>query len=164
MGIDAARWAQSRREPMDELRTTVRTLLKQKSGEIWTIAPEACVYDAIKLMAEKRIGSVLVMDAGRLVGILSERDYARKVVLQDKSSKTTAVREIMTAPVVSVSMDNTVGECMRIITEKRIRHLPVVEEGAIAGIVSIGDLVNWVINEQQQTIRHLEAYITGVAA
>jgi CBS domain-containing protein len=164
MGIDAAILPQGRREPPDELRATVRTLLKQKSGEIWTIAPEACVYDAIKLMAEKRIGSVLVMDAGRLVGILSERDYARKVVLQDKSSKTTAVQEIMTAPVVSVSMDNTVGECMRIITEKRIRHLPVIEEDAVAGIVSIGDLVNWVINEQQQTIRHLEAYITGVAA
>ena len=164
MGMNAAAWSQSAREPLGELRTTVRTLLKQKGGEIWTIAPEACVYEAIKLMAEKRIGAVLVMDAGRLVGILSERDYARKVVLQDKSSKTTAVREIMSAPVMSVSMDNTVGECMRIITEKRIRHLPVIEEGEIAGIVSIGDLVNWVINEQQQTIRHLEAYITGEAA
>ena len=164
MGIDAAILPLNRREPPDELRATVRTLLKQKSGEIWTIAPEACVYEAIKLMAEKRIGSVLVMEEGRLVGILSERDYARKVVLQDKSSKTTAVREIMTAPVMSVSMDNTVGECMRIITEKRIRHLPVIEEDAVAGIVSIGDLVNWVITEQQQTIRHLEAYITGVAA
>lgn len=164
MGIDAAILPLSRREPTDELRASVRTLLKQKSGEIWTIAPEACVYEAIKLMADKRIGSVLVMDAGRLLGIISERDYARKVVLQDKSSKTTAVREIMTAPVMSVSMDNTVGECMRIITEKRIRHLPVMEEDAVAGIVSIGDLVNWVINEQQQTIRHLEAYITGVAA
>ena len=159
MGIDAAN-----REPLGELRTTVRTLLKQKSGEIWTIAPDASVYEAIKLMAEKRIGAVLVTDGGRLEGILSERDYARKVVLQDKSSKSTAVREIMTAPVVSVSMDNTVGECMRMITEKRIRHLPVMVEGAIAGIVSIGDLVNWIITEQQQTIRHLEAYITGVAA
>lgn len=159
MGIDAAN-----KGPLDELRTTVRTLLKQKGGEIWTIAPDASVYEAIKLMAEKRIGSVLVMDAGRLVGILSERDYARKVVLQDKSSKSTAVREIMTAPVTTVSMDNTVSECMHMITEQRIRHLPVMEEGKVAGIVSIGDLVNWVINEQQQTIRHLEAYITGVAA
>jgi CBS domain-containing protein len=159
MGIEAAN-----REPLGELRTTVRTLLKQKSGEIWTIAPNASVYEAIKLMAEKRIGAVLVTDGGRLEGILSERDYARKVVLQDKSSKSTAVREIMTAPVVFVSMDNTVGECMRMITEKRIRHLPVMVEGAIAGIVSIGDLVNWIITEQQQTIRHLEAYITGVAA
>ena len=159
MGIDAAS-----KEPLSELRTTVRTLLKQKSAEIWTIAPDASVYEAIELMAEKRIGAVLVTAEGRLEGILSERDYARKVVLQDKSSKSTAVREIMTAPVMFVSMDNTVGECMRIITEKRIRHLPVMEEGVIAGIVSIGDLVNWVITEQQQTIRHLEAYITGVAA
>jgi CBS domain-containing protein len=159
MGIDAAN-----REPLGELRTTVRTLLKQKSEEIWTIAPTASVYDAIKLMAEKRIGAVLVTEGSELVGILSERDYARKVVLQDKSSKTTAVREIMTAPVTTVSLQHTVSECMHTITEQRIRHLPVMEEGAIAGIVSIGDLVNWVINEQQQTIRHLEAYITGVAA
>lgn len=149
---------------MSELDTTVGTLLKRKTAEIWTTPPTASVYEAIKLMADKRIGSLLVTDRGRLLGIISERDYARKVVLQDRSSKDTAVSEIMTSPVTFVSLQHTISDCMRIITEKRIRHLPVMEDGAVVGIVSIGDLVNWIINEQQETIRHLEAYITGVAA
>lgn len=149
---------------MSELDTTVGTLLKRKTAEIWTTPPTASVYEAIKLMADKRIGSLLVTDRGRLLGIISERDYARKVVLQDRSSKDTAVSEIMTSPVTFVSLQHTISDCMRIITEKRIRHLPVMESGTVVGIVSIGDLVNWIINEQQETIRHLEAYITGVAA
>lgn len=149
---------------MSELGATVGKLLKQKTGGVWSVSPTASVYDAIKLMAEKRIGAVLVTENGKLVGILSERDYARKIVLQERSSKDTAVSAIMTRPVTVVSRDHTVSDCMRIITEKRIRHLPVVEDGKIVGIVSIGDLVNWIITEQQETIRHLETYITGAAA
>lgn len=149
---------------MSELGATVGTLLRQKKGEVSSVSPAASVYDAIRLMAEKGIGSVLVTDAGRLVGIVSERDYARKIALQDRSSKATKVVEIMTAPVTFVSREHTVSDCMRIMTDERVRHLPVIEGGEIAGIVSIGDLVNWIINEQQETIRHLEAYITGVAA
>lgn len=149
---------------MSELGATVGMLLRQKKADVWSVSPTATVYDAIRLMAEKGIGSVLVTDGSRLVGILSERDYARKIALQDRSSKATKVSEIMTTPVTFVSREHTVSDCMRIMTEKRVRHLPVVDDGAIAGIVSIGDLVNWIITEQQQTIRHLEAYITGVAA
>lgn len=149
---------------MSQLETTIGPLLKQKAGEVWSIFPGASVYDAIKLMAEKRVGSLLVTEQGRLVGIISERDYARKIILQERSSKTTAVAEIMSSPVTFVSLQHTISDCMRIITEKRIRHLPVLENDTILGIVSIGDLVNWIINEQQETIRHLETYITGVAA
>jgi len=149
---------------MSQLETTIGPLLKRKATEVWSISPHTSVYDAIKLMADKRVGALLVTDQGRLVGIISERDYARKIILQEKSSKTTRVYEIMTTPVTFVSMQHTVSDCMRIITEKRIRHLPVIEDDTIVGIVSIGDLVNWIISEQQETIRHLEAYITGVAA
>ncbi|MFZ0662021.1 MAG: CBS domain-containing protein [Acidobacteriaceae bacterium] len=146
---------------MSELGATIGILLKRKTGEVWSISPAASVYEAIKLMADKRIGAVLVTEKHELVGILSERDYARKIVLQEKSSKDTAVSEIMTAPVTFVSPQHTVGDCMRVITDKRIRHLPVLQDGAIVGLISIGDLVNWIITEQQETIRHLEAYITG---
>lgn len=149
---------------MSEMRASVGMLLRHKAGEVWSVSPADTVYEAIRLMAEKGIGSVLVTDGDHLVGILSERDYARKIALQDRSSKATKVSEIMTAPVTFVSRRHTVSDCMRIMTEERVRHLPVVEDGAIAGIVSIGDLVNWIITEQQQMIRHLEAYITGVAA
>lgn len=149
---------------MSELGATVGTLLRQKQGEVCSVSPADSVYDAIRLMAEKGIGSVLVTDGRRLVGILSERDYARKIALHERSSKETKVAEIMTAPVTFVSREHTVSDCMQIMTEERIRHLPVVDDGAIVGVVSIGDLVNWIITEQRQTIRHLEAYITGVAA
>lgn len=149
---------------MNELDTTIGPLLKRKTGQVWSTSPTTSVYEAIKLMAEKRVGALLVTDQNRLVGIISERDYARKIILQEKSSMTTVVAEIMTAPVIFVSLQHSISDCMRVITEKRIRHLPVLEGGQIVGIISIGDLVNWIITEQQETIRHLEAFITGMAA
>lgn len=145
---------------MSELTTTVGTVLRQKAGEIWSTTPDASVYEAIVIMAERQVGALFVMEHGSLVGIISERDYARKVILQERSSKETRVREIMTSPVISVSLQHTVGECMRMVTDHRIRHLPVEDRGKVVGMVSIGDLVNSVISEQEARIRHLEAYIS----
>lgn len=149
---------------MSELTTTVGTVLQQKSGDVLAIAPDASVYDAIEMMAEKAVGALLVMERGELLGIVSERDYARKVILQGRHSKDTQVSEIMSSPVVTVSRQHTVGECLRIITDRHFRHLVVTEHGKVVGVVSIGDLVNCIIMEQEQTIRHLHAYISGVAS
>ena len=140
---------------------TIATLLRKKPGEIWSIAPDATVYEAIEMLADKGIGALLVMAEGRLVGILSERDYARKVILKGKASKETRVEEIMTSPVVSVAPHQTVDDGMTLMTAKRIRHLPVVEAEKVVGMVSIGDLVKWIISEQEETIQQLENYITG---
>ena len=146
-----------------ELTGKISSVIKNKGGQVWSVGPAASVYDANALMAEKEVGALPIMDGGQLLGILSERDYARKVVLKGRASKETSVTEIMSSPVVSVAPSQTVEECMHIVTEKRIRHLPVMEGGRIVGIVSIGDLVNWVITAQRETIHHLEAYIAGSA-
>ena len=140
---------------------TVRQLLEAKAPEVFAIGPDAPVIDAIRLMAEKRIGALLVMQAGKLAGIVSERDYARKVVLQGRSSSDTPVRDIMTAQVVTIALDDTAEHCMQLVTDRRIRHLPVVDAGHVLGVVSIGDLVRAVIEDQQLELDQLQRYIVG---
>ena len=140
---------------------TVDALLKAKGRHFWWVTPDSLVFDALKLMAEKNVGAVLVLSEGKLVGIFSERDYARKVILMGKSSKQTKVKDVMTSPVTYVPPTHTVEDCMRIMTEKRVRHLPVLEGSKVIGLVSIGDLVKAVISSQQQEIRDLQDFITG---
>jgi CBS domain-containing protein len=140
---------------------TVRELLQAKGYDIWSVGPDDSVYDALKLMADKNVGAVLVTEAGNLVGILSERDYARKVILKGKTSKDTPVREIMTEKVVYVRPDQTSDECMAVMTDKRVRHLPVIENGQLIGIISIGDVVKEIISHQEFMLEQLENYITG---
>ena len=141
--------------------TCVAHLLHVKGHAVWSIPPDALVYEAIKLMADKEVGALLVMEGQRLVGIVSERDYARKVILQGKSSRDTPVREIMTDKVFYVGPDQTVEDCMALMTVHRIRHLPVLDDHQVIGVVSIGDLVKAVISEQEVRIQQLEQYITG---
>jgi len=140
---------------------TLRQLLQAKGGVVHSIAPDARVIDALKLMADRDIGALVVIDGGRLAGILSERDYARKVILKGKSSHDIPVREIMTEKVLTVKPDETVEECMALMTSKRVRHLPVAEGDQLIGLLSIGDLVKEVIAAQEQTIKELETYIHG---
>lgn len=140
---------------------TVRHILEGKGGQAWSVAPDTTVYDALKLMAEKNLGAVIVLQQDKLVGIFSERDYARKVILKGKSSKETTVEEIMTSDVVTVEARHSIEECMSMMTSKRIRHLPVVEAEKIVGVISIGDIVKAIISEQEYTIKQLESYITG---
>jgi CBS domain-containing protein len=139
----------------------VKHILNSKGHEIWSVKPNDTVFDAVKLMADKSIGSLLVMNGDKLVGIVTERDYARKVILEGKSSKDSSVKEVMNSKVLCVSPDQTVDECMALMTDKRIRHLPVLDHKHVVGIISIGDLVNAVISEQQILIDHLEHYIQG---
>jgi CBS domain-containing protein len=139
----------------------VEQILQAKGRQFWSTPPDAMVYDALALMAEKDVGALLVMQDGRLIGIMSERDYARKVILSGKSSLRTAVRDIMTEQVTTVRPEMTVEQCMALVTEQHIRHLPVLSGGKVVGIISIGDLVKATIDSKDFTIQQLEGYITG---
>ncbi len=139
----------------------VRDLLQTKSDQVWTISPQATVYAALELMAAKNIGAIVVTENDRVVGIFSERDYARKVILLGRTSKTTPVSELMTRDVLYVSQTDTIENCMALMTNKHLRHLPVIEAGKLVGLVSIGDVVKAVISDHEFTIRELEHYITG---
>jgi CBS domain-containing protein len=144
-----------------EIAGSVSGILAHKGSAVWSIASGATVFEAIELMAEKNVGALPVIDDGKLVGIISERDYTRKVILKGKSSRDTPVREIMTSKLTTTVPDASVTECMRIMTEERVRHLPVIENGKMIGILSIGDLVRRIISAQTATIDNLEKYITG---
>lgn len=140
----------------------VREILKSKAiKQTYTVQPATMVLDALKLMSEKEVGALLVLDSKRLVGIVTERDYARKVVLMARSSHTATVSEIMSTDILTVNPDQTIDECMELLTEKRVRHLPVMDEGRLIGLISIGDVVKNIMSEQEDTIQHLEQYIRG---
>ena len=138
----------------------INEILAHKSAQLWSVSPEATVFEAIELMAEKNIGALLVLSGDKLIGVVSERDYTRKVALKGKSSKNTKVREIIEAPV-TATPSHTVEDCMKLMTSRRVRHLPILEGERVVGLVSIGDLVNWIISAQTSTIHQLESYITG---
>ena len=140
---------------------TVRSILQSKGQEVYSLPPEATVYNALEMMAEKKTGALLVIGNGKLLGVISERDYARKGILQGRMSKDTPVSEIMVSPAIVASLDNTVEECMHLMTSNRIRHLPIVERDQVVGVVSIGDLVKSIITEQAETIDRLQDYIHG---
>ena len=139
----------------------VRDILREKGTAVYSISPDDTVYDALKLMAEKNIGSLVVLDEGRIAGVISERDYARKIVLKNKFSRETKVKEIMTVEVATVTPATDLEQCMELITEKRMRHLPVVENDKVVGIISIGDIVKGVIDNKEYVIEQLESYIKG---
>jgi CBS domain-containing protein len=144
-----------------ELSDHVASVLRGKDNALWTVTPSASVYDALALMANKNVGALPVISGTVLVGILSERDYARKIILMGRASKETRVEEIMQTPPVTVAPSDTIGKCMELITASRVRHLLVIDGAQMLGIVSIGDLVNWIITRQQETIQHLHEYIAG---
>jgi CBS domain-containing protein len=144
-----------------EIAGSVGGILAQKGSAVWSIAPNAMVFDAIQLMAEKNVGALPVVEDGKLVGIISERDYTRKVILKGKSSKETPIKDIMTQELLTVHPGDSISECMHLMTDRRVRHLPVIEEDKLVGLVSIGDLVRRIISAQSATIDNLEKYITG---
>ena len=141
--------------------TTIAQLLNTKGNQVWSVEPKATIFKALEIMSEKEIGALLVMEDGKLTGIFSERDYARKVILKGKSSKETQVGELMTKKVFYMDPQKTINDCMAMMTAKRIRHVPVIKDNQVMGIVTIGDVVNQIISEQEVTINHLENYITG---
>jgi len=141
--------------------TTVGSVLQSKGHAIWSVTPDTIVFDALKVMDEKNVGAVLVLEGDRMSGIFSERDYARKIALKGESSKKIAVREVMTSEVISVQPEQSIEECMTLMTSKHIRHLPVVEKNKLVGLISIGDVVKAIISQHEETIKHLENYITG---
>ena len=140
---------------------TVRDILKVKGTDVWCVDPDATVFDALQRMAEKEVGALVVTEGAQVVGLISERDYARKVVLQGRASPTTLVKEIMISPVVYIHLDQAIEECMALMTEKRTRHLPVIEDGKLVGLISIGDIVKSIIDDQQFIIEQLVRYISG---
>lgn len=140
---------------------SVGMVLKDKGGQIWSVDPISTVYAALELMAAKSVGALLVIEANKLMGIVSERDYARKIILTGRSSKNTPVRDIMSSPAVTINVDTTVDDAMRLMTERRIRHLPVMDGDNVSGVISLGDLVKWIITSHEQTIEQLESYISG---
>ena len=140
---------------------TIRDILRSKGQDVWSIDPDSSVYEAVEIMADKHVGALMVLSENTLTGVISERDYARKVILSGKSSRSTRVSEIMSSPVIFADPSNVVDECMKTMTEKRIRHLPVVENGNVIGVISIGDLVRWIISTQDHTIQQLQNYIAG---
>ena len=141
--------------------TRVKDILEVKGRDVWSIEPGASVYGAMKLMADKGIGALMVMEGARVVGVISERDYARKVILEGRSSRTTQVKEIMTAHVLYAQPEQNIEECMAVMTERHVRHLPVIEEDKLVGVISIGDLVKSIITEQKFMIEQLERFISG---
>jgi CBS domain-containing protein len=140
---------------------TVKDILGTKGHDVWSIIPDATVYEALKFMGDKNVGALVVLDGETVVGIISERDYARKVILHGRSSKEIPVREIMTTRVYYVRPEQNIQECMALMTDKRVRHLPAMENGRLIGVISIGDVVKEIIAEHESTIKHLEDYITG---
>lgn len=143
--------------------TTIAQLLTSKGSEIFSVTPDQTVYDAICAMAERGVGALVVMEGDRLAGIISERDYARKIILKGRNSRETMVRDIMTSEVITVTPERTVNDCLKLMTNNRVRHLPVHDGDSLLGVISIGDLVNAVISDQKETIEHLSQYIAGQA-
>ncbi len=144
-----------------EVNGTVYDILHNKVGEIWTTNPEESVYEAIRLMGEKNIGALVAVNGDEVIGVLSERDYSRKVVLQGRTSRDTKVGEILSSPAITVGSSDGIEKCMQLMTDKRIRHLPVVDDGRLVGLISMGDLVKWVMSSQRHTIEQLHGYISG---
>lgn len=144
-----------------EITTTIGSILSRKGSTVWSVSPTNTVFEAISMMAEKNVGALPVLEGDRLVGMISERDYARKVILVGRGSRETAVAEIMSINVKTMSLGDSVQECMQIMTENRVRHVPVIEDGKLTGLISIGDCVNWIISAQTAAIDDLERFVTG---
>ena len=152
---------QSKHGKFMEIQGTVRDILQNKGGQVWTTGPDSTVYEAIGLMGEKNIGALVIVENDEVIGVLSERDYSRKVVLQGRTSRDTVVGDILSRPVVTIRRRDTIEKCMQVMTEHRIRHLPVIDENRLIGLISMGDLVRWAMESQNFTILQLQGYISG---